>query len=114
MAKDTGAGGASPRRGGRERGRALASVALVVLGLLLAPVAVAADWAETQLVSTDAFVATYRLMDGLACDILISAHPDNAGEGRYNDSPGACRTYVERSRGLLATRLANERNGTAR
>ena len=62
----------------------------------------------------DAFVATYRLMDGLACDILISAHPDNAGEGRYNDSPGACRTYVERSRGLLATRLANERNGTTR
>ncbi len=62
----------------------------------------------------DAFAATYRLMDGLACDILISAHPDNAGEGRYNDSPGACRTYVERSRGLLATRLANERNRTAR
>jgi len=62
----------------------------------------------------DAFAATYRLMDGLACDILISAHPDNAGEGRYDDRPGACRTYVERSRGLLATRLANERDGTAR
>ncbi|WP_309628446.1 subclass B3 metallo-beta-lactamase [Brevundimonas sp.] len=62
----------------------------------------------------DGFAATYRLMDGLDCDILISAHPDNAGEGRYNDRPGACRTYVQRSRGLLATRLANERNGTAR
>ncbi|WP_298158607.1 subclass B3 metallo-beta-lactamase [Brevundimonas sp.] len=62
----------------------------------------------------DGFAATYRLMDGVACDILISAHPDNAGEGRYSDRPGACRTYVQRSRGLLATRLANERNGTAR
>lgn len=62
----------------------------------------------------EGFAVTYRLMDGMACDILISAHPDNAGEGRYNDSPGACRTYVERSRGLLATRLANERNGSVR
>jgi metallo-beta-lactamase class B len=62
----------------------------------------------------DGFAATYRLMDGLDCDILISAHPDNAGEGRYNERPGACRTYVERSRGLLATRIANERNGTMR
>ena len=62
----------------------------------------------------EGFAATYRLMDGLACDVLISAHPDNAGAGRYNDSPGACRTYAQRSRGLLATRLANERNGSAR
>ena len=61
----------------------------------------------------EGFAATYALMDGLACDLLISAHPDNAGEGRYSDKPGACRTYVQRSRGLLATRLANERNGTA-
>lgn len=61
-----------------------------------------------------AFATSYSLMDGLACDILISAHPDNAGEGRYSDSPGACRTYVERSRRLLATRLANERSGAAR
>lgn len=59
------------------------------------------------------FAASHRLVDGLPCDILISAHPDNAGEGRYNDTPGACRRYVERSRGLLARRLETERNGTA-
>lgn len=57
------------------------------------------------------FEASYKLMDGLACDILISAHPDNAGAGRYNDKPGACRTYVDRSRKLLAKRLADERAG---
>ncbi|WAC25131.1 subclass B3 metallo-beta-lactamase [Blastomonas sp. SL216] len=59
------------------------------------------------------FAATHSLLDRLPCDILISAHPDNAGEGRYNDKPGACRTYVERSRRLLANRLEAERNGTA-
>jgi metallo-beta-lactamase class B len=61
-----------------------------------------------------AFTASHRLMEQLPCDVLISAHPDNAGEGRYNDKLGACRSYVERSRGLLANRLANERNGTVR
>ncbi|WP_428152446.1 subclass B3 metallo-beta-lactamase [Brevundimonas sp.] len=57
----------------------------------------------------EGFRATYRLLDGLPCDILISPHPDNAGPGRYSDRPGACRTYVERSRGLLSNRLATER-----
>lgn len=60
------------------------------------------------------FKTSYKLMDGLACDILISAHPDNVGEGRYSDRPGACRSYVERSRGLLAKRLAKERDGAAK
>jgi metallo-beta-lactamase class B len=55
------------------------------------------------------FEQSYRVMDALACDILISAHPDNAGDGRYNDQPGACRAYADRSRGLLAARLAKER-----
>lgn len=59
------------------------------------------------------FEASYRRMDGLACDILISAHPDNAGEGRFNNKPGACRTYVDRSRKLLAKRLASERGETS-
>lgn len=59
------------------------------------------------------FEKSYRTMDALACDILISAHPDNAGEGRYNDKPGACRAYADRSRGLLAARLAKERAGKA-
>ena len=55
------------------------------------------------------FAQSYRTMDALACDILISAHPDNAGEGRYNARPGACRAYAERSRQALAKRLAAEK-----
>lgn len=57
------------------------------------------------------FEASYRKMDATACDILISAHPDNAGPGRYSDKPGACRAYAERSRKMLAKRLADERAG---
>ena len=57
------------------------------------------------------FEASYRLMDALPCDVLIAAHPDNAGSGRYNDAPGACRAYADRSRGLLAKRLTEERSG---
>lgn len=60
------------------------------------------------------FEKSYKLMDALKCDVLISAHPDNAGEGRFNDKPGACRAYAERSRGLLAKRLAAEKVGTAK
>lgn len=59
-----------------------------------------------------AFEASHRKMDALACDILISAHPDNAGSGRYNDQPGACRAYAERSRKALAARLAKEAAGS--
>ena len=55
------------------------------------------------------FEQSYRKMDAMPCDILISAHPDNAGSGRYSDAPGACRAYADRSRGLLAKRLAAER-----
>ena len=57
------------------------------------------------------FRASYRTMDGLACDILISAHPDNAGSGRFNAAHGACRAYADRSRQLLAKRLADEAAG---
>ncbi len=56
-----------------------------------------------------AFAQSYRTMDALACDILISAHPDNAGAGRFNAAPGACRAYADRSRQALAKRLAEER-----
>jgi metallo-beta-lactamase class B len=55
------------------------------------------------------FAQSYRTMEALACDILISAHPDNAGEGRYNAKPGACRGYADRSRQALAKRLAAEK-----
>lgn len=54
--------GAAPRvkrRRGRQRGRAVASVVLVVIGLVLAPVALAGNWAQGQLADTDKFVATY-------------------------------------------------------
>ena len=57
------------------------------------------------------FEASYRKMDAMPCDVLISAHPDNAGPGRYNDTPGACRAYADRSRKLLAKRLADEKGG---
>lgn len=43
----------------RHRGRTVAAVALVLVGLLLAPVAVISAWARLQLVDTDRFVATF-------------------------------------------------------
>lgn len=52
-------GGAPPVRPRRRRGRTVAAVALVLLGLLLAPVAVVSAWARLQLVDTDRFVATF-------------------------------------------------------
>ena len=60
------------------------------------------------------FGKSYRAMDAMPCDILIAAHPDNAGVGRYNDRPGACRAYANRSRGLLAKRLAEEHGAGSR
>ncbi len=48
----------APRRR-RQRGRTVASVVLVVIGLLLAPVALVGNWAQGQLVDTDRFVATF-------------------------------------------------------
>ena len=56
-----------------------------------------------------AFAQSYRTMDALACDVLISAHPDNAGEGRFSAKPRACRAYADRSRKALAKRLAAEK-----
>ncbi|MFE6965861.1 hypothetical protein ACFVAJ_12140 [Agromyces sp. NPDC057679] len=47
------------KRRGRGRGRTVAAVVLVVIGLLLAPVAVVAGWARLELVDTDRFVATF-------------------------------------------------------
>lgn len=55
------------------------------------------------------FRSSYATMKAVRCDILIAAHPDNAGPGRYNDRPSACRKYVERSRLMLNERLAKER-----
>ena len=59
----------------------------------------------------EGFEASYRKMDALPCDVLIAAHPDNAGDGRYSKNPGACRAYADRSRKALAKRLDDERSG---
>jgi hypothetical protein len=57
----------------RHRGRTVAAVALVVIGLLLAPVAVVSAWARLQLVDTDRFVATFApLADDRDVQVFIS------------------------------------------
>ncbi len=55
------------------------------------------------------FLKSYETMRATPCDILISAHPDNAGTGRYNSSRGSCRAYAERSRKALEKRLESEK-----
>ncbi|MFB2583158.1 hypothetical protein ACEXQD_18065 [Herbiconiux sp. P15] len=60
VSASAGDGGVDPlKRPRRAWGRTVASVALVLLGLLLAPVAVGAHWVGGQLSSTDTFVATF-------------------------------------------------------
>jgi metallo-beta-lactamase class B len=56
------------------------------------------------------FAQSYKAMDALPCDILVSAHPDNAAAdgARFSTAPGACRAYADRSRRALAARLAKE------
>ncbi|MBW8294635.1 subclass B3 metallo-beta-lactamase [Sphingopyxis sp.] len=88
----------------------------IVFASSLNPVS-ADDYRFTSVAGTPfiaAFGQSYRTMDALACDVLISAHPDNAGEGRYNSKPGACRAYADRSRQALAKRLAAEKAGAAK
>ncbi|MFD5866265.1 hypothetical protein ACFWGP_15000 [Agromyces sp. NPDC127015] len=46
-------------RAKRGRGRTAGAIVLVVIGLLLAPVAVVTGWARAELVDTDQFVATF-------------------------------------------------------
>ena len=55
----------------RRRGRTAAAVVLVVIGLLLAPVAVVSAWARLQLVDTDRFVSTFA---PLAEDPAVQAY----------------------------------------
>ena len=54
------------------------------------------------------FLKSYVTMRKTPCDILITAHPDNAGADRYNSSAGSCRAYAERSRKALDKRLESE------
>jgi hypothetical protein len=53
------AASAEPVRSRRRWGRTAAAVVLVVVGLLLAPVAVISAWARLELVDTERFVATF-------------------------------------------------------
>lgn len=72
------------------------------------------------------FRASFAKFRSMPCDILISAHPDQSGgdakrrrfdrQPRPNPfvDPGACRAYAEKFAGLLAKRLADERDGKAK
>ena len=57
-AADGGPPGRPPSRPARNRPRSAAAVVLILLGALLAPVAVVAAWAERTLTDTDRYVAT--------------------------------------------------------
>ena len=58
------------------------------------------------------FRGSYRRMSGIACDILIPAHPEQAGSSaRFRAEPGACRDYAAHSRRALDKRLREERSG---
>jgi metallo-beta-lactamase class B len=65
--------------------------------------------ARTSQAIVAGFRTSYATMSQTRCDILISAHPDNAGPGSYDDRQGACRAYVERSRKALNQRIEAER-----
>jgi len=52
-------GGTEPRRRGRQRWRTVVAVVCVVVGLVLAPIALLTAWARIELVDTDRFVATF-------------------------------------------------------
>jgi len=70
--------------------------------------------------ATAALRASIARVEGLDCDILISAHPDNSGgveklAGRVAGAtpnpfvdPNACRAYAARATGILDRRLATE------
>lgn len=70
--------------------------------------------------ATAALRASIARIEGLDCDILISAHPDNSGgveklAGRVANAtpnpfidPNACKAYATRATGILDRRLATE------
>ncbi|WP_353826800.1 hypothetical protein [Agromyces sp. SYSU T0242] len=59
LSSDVAAASAPTERAKRRRGRTVGAVVMIVLGLLLAPVAVISAWARAELVDTDRFVATF-------------------------------------------------------
>lgn len=75
---------------------------------------VSADGYKYSAATSRGIVAGYRQsyarMKAIPCDILVSAHPDNAGDlpggnGRYNGAPGACAAYARSSEGKLNKRV---------
>lgn len=86
-----------PRRG---RGRTIAAVALVIVGLILAPIAVVSAWARLQLVDTDRFVETFApLADDPDVQALISDQVTTAIEERV-DIPGLTKQVFDGIRSL--------------
>ena len=74
---------------------------------------------------SDGFRRTFALLRTLPCDILISAHPDQAGVDEHLRAfrrspvpnpfidPASCRTYAAKYERLFEARLDRERAGTA-
>lgn len=71
------------------------------------------------------FEASFRVLESLPCDILITPHPDAsglwkrverraAGEADALRDPGACKAYAASARERLARRLATERSASNR
>ncbi|MEV1131486.1 hypothetical protein [Agromyces sp. NPDC049794] len=88
-----------PRRG---RGRTVAAVVLVVVGLLLAPVAVISAWARLELVDTDRFVATFApLADDPAVQAYVGDQVTAAIEEQV-DIPGLTADLFDGLRQLVA------------
>lgn len=95
-----GAGAPAPprRRGGW--GRTLAATVLVVIGALLAPVAVTAAWARTELTNTDTFVATFApLADDPAVQSFVTDEVVAAVDERV-DIPKLTADLVDGLQGL--------------
>jgi len=57
--READAGGSLSPRSGRSWGWGLLSVTLILIGMVLAPVAVVASWARAELTDTESFVATF-------------------------------------------------------
>ncbi|MBM7505615.1 hypothetical protein ACFPER_00760 [Agromyces aurantiacus] len=84
----------------RHRGRTVAAVALVLVGLLLAPVALISAWARLQLVDTDRFVATFApLAEDSDVQAFISDQVTAAIEEKV-DIPGLTKDVFDGIRSL--------------
>ena len=107
-----GSGAAAPAK--RARGRTAAAIVLVVIGLLLAPVAVISGWARLELVDTDRFVATFAPLaeePGGAGVRRRPGHRRDQGAGRH---PAADLRRVRRHQGARPAAACRGRARAAR